>query len=178
MAADTDLLVYSFKHYGKEFIKQCGLSPDSYIQLAMQLAYYRIHHKQPPTYETATLRRFEEGRTDTIRLPNLESAMFTYEMVDSEQEPSDTELAHMLKYAIEKHKHYTVQVDFHYFKRMAIDIFEIFSDPLNSYLCICVIICLFSQLLILVVAIRTSCSVTFSWQCSNLLRRVLQYHWK
>uniref|UniRef100_A0A915AHW4 Choline/carnitine acyltransferase domain-containing protein n=1 Tax=Parascaris univalens TaxID=6257 RepID=A0A915AHW4_PARUN len=109
MAADTDLLVYSFKHYGKDFIKQCGLSPDSYIQLAMQLAYYRIHHKQPPTYETATLRRFEEGRTDTIRLPSLESAMFTYEMVESEQEPSDTELVHMLKYAIEKHKHYTVQ---------------------------------------------------------------------
>ncbi|VDM26890.1 unnamed protein product [Toxocara canis] len=109
MANDTDMKVYSFKHYGKKFVKQCGLSPDSYIQLAMQLAYYRIHHQQPPTYETATLRRFDEGRTETIRLPSLESEMFTYEMVDSEQDPSQTELIHMLKFAVEQHKHYTVQ---------------------------------------------------------------------
>uniref|UniRef100_A0A0M3K2Q8 Carn_acyltransf domain-containing protein n=1 Tax=Anisakis simplex TaxID=6269 RepID=A0A0M3K2Q8_ANISI len=84
----------------------------SYIQLSMQLAYYRIHHKQPSTYETATLRKYLNGRTDTIRLPSVESLIFTSAMIDADDDkkkPDDNDLMHMLKYAVQKHKHYTVQ---------------------------------------------------------------------
>jgi hypothetical protein len=38
---DLDLYVYRFSNYGKDFIKSCKVSPDAYIQLALQLAYYR-----------------------------------------------------------------------------------------------------------------------------------------
>lgn len=33
--------VFTFAVYGKEFIKQQKMSPDGFIQLALQLAFYR-----------------------------------------------------------------------------------------------------------------------------------------
>lgn len=39
--ADLDFFVYRFRGYGKGFIKGCKVSPDAYIQLALQLAYYK-----------------------------------------------------------------------------------------------------------------------------------------
>ena len=38
---DTDLCVFVFKHFGKNFIKTIKQSPDAYIQVCIQLAYYR-----------------------------------------------------------------------------------------------------------------------------------------
>jgi hypothetical protein len=35
---------YNFKFYGKEFIKKQRMSPDAYIQVALQLAFYRYKH--------------------------------------------------------------------------------------------------------------------------------------
>ncbi|CAJ0583155.1 unnamed protein product, partial [Mesorhabditis spiculigera] len=59
---DLEVRTYSFKNYGKNFPKQLKLSPDSFIQMAFQLAYYRLYNKVLPTYETATLRLFAEGQ--------------------------------------------------------------------------------------------------------------------
>lgn len=39
--ADLDFYVHRYKSYGKSFIKSCQVSPDCYIQLALQLAYYK-----------------------------------------------------------------------------------------------------------------------------------------
>lgn len=38
---DLDLYVYRYLDYGKNFIKSCQCSPDVYIQLALQLAYFK-----------------------------------------------------------------------------------------------------------------------------------------
>lgn len=38
---DLDFYVYRYKSYGKSFIKSCQVSPDCYIQLALQLAYFK-----------------------------------------------------------------------------------------------------------------------------------------
>lgn len=38
---DLDFYVYRYENYGKSFIKSCQVSPDVYIQLALQLAYYK-----------------------------------------------------------------------------------------------------------------------------------------
>lgn len=40
---DVDLHVYVQSAYGKGFMKKCKLSPDAYIQMALQLAHYRVH---------------------------------------------------------------------------------------------------------------------------------------
>jgi len=40
---DVDLHVYIQDIYGKGFMKKCKLSPDAYIQMALQLAHYRVN---------------------------------------------------------------------------------------------------------------------------------------
>ncbi|GFV89511.1 nibrin [Trichonephila clavipes] len=38
---DLDLFVHRFTKYGKEFIKKHRMSPDAFIQVALQLTYYK-----------------------------------------------------------------------------------------------------------------------------------------
>ncbi|XP_043209713.1 choline O-acetyltransferase-like, partial [Amphibalanus amphitrite] len=64
---DLDFLVLRFPEYGKNFIKSVRCSPDAYLQLALQLAYYRSHDELVATYESASIRRFRQGRVDNIR---------------------------------------------------------------------------------------------------------------
>lgn len=41
LAANLDMHVLDFTAYGKNFIKSQKMSPDSYIQMAMQYAFYK-----------------------------------------------------------------------------------------------------------------------------------------
>lgn len=103
---------FIFSDFGKNVPKSMGLSPDSFIQVAFQLTYYRLHHKCPPAYETGTLRKFEFGRTDTIRLPNPESVQFVEEM-ERNFYKSDVDYSHLqnlLSTAVKAHKHYSKDV--------------------------------------------------------------------
>lgn len=36
-----DLEIFRFTDHGKDFIKQQNISPDAYVQVALQLAYYK-----------------------------------------------------------------------------------------------------------------------------------------
>ena len=42
LADDLHLHILMHPAYGKGFMKKCNLSPDAYIQMALQLAYYRL----------------------------------------------------------------------------------------------------------------------------------------
>jgi len=42
LMGDVDLHLLMHDSYGKGFIKCCDVSPDAYIQMALQLAYYRV----------------------------------------------------------------------------------------------------------------------------------------
>lgn len=105
-ADDLDVVVYSFKRYGKNFPKSVKISPDSYIQMAFQLAFYKIHSTLPPTYETATLRKFDEGRTENIRSPNSLADVFVKKMASGVEPVADVYEA--LKAAADSHKKYTM----------------------------------------------------------------------
>ncbi|XP_068621697.1 choline O-acetyltransferase [Battus philenor] len=65
--ADLDFKVYTYKGYGREFMKSCRTSPDVYIQLALQYTYFKMYGYLVSTYESASLRRFRCGRVDNIR---------------------------------------------------------------------------------------------------------------
>ncbi|KAM9047147.1 palmitoyl thioesterase CPT1C isoform 6-T6 [Megaptera novaeangliae] len=41
LSGNIDCHVFPFSHFGKSFIKRCHLSSDSFIQMALQLAYFR-----------------------------------------------------------------------------------------------------------------------------------------
>lgn len=48
-------------------MKAAKIHPDAFVQAALQLVYYRLHEKMAPTYETATMRAYYRGRTETVR---------------------------------------------------------------------------------------------------------------
>uniref|UniRef100_H3CTB4 Choline O-acetyltransferase n=1 Tax=Tetraodon nigroviridis TaxID=99883 RepID=H3CTB4_TETNG len=107
---NLDINVYKFHNYGKEFIKKQKMSPDAYIQVALQLAYYRnrCHGRPVSTYESASIRRFQEGRVDNIRSATPEALAFVKAMTDGNLTTKDTEKMEMLRAAIAAQTKYTI----------------------------------------------------------------------
>lgn len=64
-------------------MKKCSVSPDAYIQMALQLAYYRDAGRFSLTYEASMTRLFREGRTETVRPCTIESSDWVRSMNDS-----------------------------------------------------------------------------------------------
>lgn len=74
--------------YGKRAIKAFGVSPDSWAQMIVQLAFARLGEKTGVpraggTYEAATTRRFLKGRTEAIRVVSTESDAWVASMLDT-----------------------------------------------------------------------------------------------
>ncbi|XP_018413912.1 PREDICTED: choline O-acetyltransferase [Nanorana parkeri] len=107
---NLDFTVYKFKKYGKEFIKKQRMSPDAFIQLSLQLAFYRCHRKLVPTYESASIRRFRMGRVDNIRSSTAEALTFVKAMVDGKDTVPDSEKMSLFQNAIEAQTNYTILV--------------------------------------------------------------------
>lgn len=107
LVRNLELNCFQYDKYGKNFIKSQKLSPDSYLQMAMQLAFYRLHKVPGAHYESAATRMYVGGRTETIRSCSIESIEFAKTMLNSKSSPKDKISA--LKGAINSHKNYTVQ---------------------------------------------------------------------
>lgn len=82
LISDLHLRILVHNNYGKGFMKKCRLSPDAYIQMALQLAYYRDAGRFSLTYEASMTRLFREGRTETVRPCTIESAAWVKSMGD------------------------------------------------------------------------------------------------
>ncbi|PKK47051.1 hypothetical protein CI102_7532 [Trichoderma harzianum] len=76
------LAVQAYQAYGKGLIKQFKCSPDAYVQMIIQLAYFKMYGKNRPTYESAATRRFQLGRTETCRSVSDESVAWCKSMAD------------------------------------------------------------------------------------------------
>ncbi|KAM4636173.1 choline O-acetyltransferase [Discoglossus pictus] len=105
---NLDFTVYKFKKYGKEFIKKQKMSPDAFIQVSLQLAFYRCHRRLVPTYESASIRRFQRGRVDNIRSSTSEALEFVKAMVDGEKTIPHSEKMKYLRDAITAQTNYTL----------------------------------------------------------------------
>lgn len=78
----TDTSVLMFSEFGSRTIsKQFGVSPDAFVQMAFQLAYYRLKNRVGSTYESANTKGFYHGRTETIRSVSSKSKLFCEEFV-------------------------------------------------------------------------------------------------
>jgi len=99
---ELDLEVIKFGTYGKSFVKQQKVAPDSFFQMALQVTYYRMHGEPAPTYESASTRTFSKGRTDTIRSCSIESLDLCKAMVDDNVAAS-TKLSKLMT-AIQTHR--------------------------------------------------------------------------
>ncbi|MCJ1309293.1 Carnitine O-acetyltransferase mitochondrial [Agyrium rufum] len=84
-----ELKVQAYQGYGKGLIKRFKCSPDACIQMIIQLAYHKFYGINRPTYESATTRRFQQGRTETCRSVSDESVAFCEGMADPEITPEE-----------------------------------------------------------------------------------------
>lgn len=99
--SDVDLRLLMHDAYGKGFIKRLKVSPDAYIQMALQLAYYRDVGRLSLTYEASMTRLYREGRTETVRPVTIESADWVYSMSDAKKSVQDR--LKLLKRACDQH---------------------------------------------------------------------------
>lgn len=99
---DLDLFVRDHDKWGKGIIKKCGVSPDAFIQMAIQLAYFKENKKFVQTYEASMTRLYLNGRTETVRSCTLEATEFVKAMV--ENSVSTEEKIRLLKRACVKHQ--------------------------------------------------------------------------
>ncbi|PCH35943.1 acyltransferase ChoActase/COT/CPT [Wolfiporia cocos MD-104 SS10] len=67
LICQNDCQALEFKGYGKAFITSHGFSPDAFVQMAFQAAYYGLYGRIECTYEPAMTKHFLHGRTEAIR---------------------------------------------------------------------------------------------------------------
>lgn len=101
LADDVHLHVFAFKHFGKGLVKKFRMSPDAFIQAALQTAHIRDKGHFSLTYEASMTRLFREGRTETVRSCTNEMAAFARSMQDESLE--NKERLQLLRTAAEKH---------------------------------------------------------------------------
>jgi len=65
-----------FSQYGKNFMTSMGFSPDAFVQMAFQAAYYGLYGRVECTYEPAMTKVYLHGRTEAIRSVTPESVDF------------------------------------------------------------------------------------------------------
>ncbi|XP_030649776.1 carnitine O-palmitoyltransferase 1, liver isoform [Chanos chanos] len=101
LADDVDCHVFPFRDFGKGRIKKLKISPDAFIQIALQLAYYRDRGGFCLTYEASMTRLFREGRTETVRSCSNESCAFVLAL-EGGQEPE--QCRKLFRLAAERHQ--------------------------------------------------------------------------
>ncbi|KAI1336288.1 acyltransferase ChoActase/COT/CPT [Xylariaceae sp. FL0016] len=99
-----ELAVQAYQGYGKGLIKKFKTSPDAYVQMIIQLAYYKMYGKNRPTYESAATRRFQLGRTETCRSVSDDSVAFCNAMADPSA--TDADRADLFRKATAAHIEY------------------------------------------------------------------------
>lgn len=137
-----ELVVQAFQGYGKGLIKKFKCSPDAYVQMVIQLAYYKMYGKSRPTYESASTRKFQEGRTETTRTVSDESVAFC--KAHHDPNVSREEVVKLFRAALSQHTKYTLEasdgrgVDRHLFGLKKLlqpgeKLPAIYEDPAYSY---------------------------------------------
>uniref|UniRef100_T1PAT8 Choline/Carnitine o-acyltransferase n=1 Tax=Musca domestica TaxID=7370 RepID=T1PAT8_MUSDO len=140
----TDVLITHevFYDYGKDYIKTCKLHPDSFVQVIMQLAYYEMNNEIASVYETALMRHYYNGRTETLR--SCTSDVYKFLQIASDNKSTKSEIVNAFRKAVNHHNHMMNEarkghgVDRHLFGLWCIayenkmDIPDFYSEPLYT----------------------------------------------
>ena len=92
VATDTHCLEFGSHDtcgYGKLFIVSHQLSPDSFVQLSMMLAYYQLYGKLVCAYEPVLTKQFYHGRTEAMRPATLQAKKLCELFCQNDSDSSD-----------------------------------------------------------------------------------------
>jgi carnitine O-acetyltransferase len=141
-----DIKTWQYFGFGKDDIKLFKASPDSFVQMLIQLAYYKYTGVLRPTYESASTRKYFKGRTETCRSVSIEALKFVQDW-ENTSIPIEQKLE-SFRAAIKSHGNYIklassgFGVDRHLFglKQMLDDstkdskiVKEFFNNPVSGY---------------------------------------------
>ena len=101
MCNTVDYDVCEFRRFGLREMKRLKVSADVFVQMAMQLAYHRLHNRFGTTYETAGTRKFLHGRTETMRPLTKEATVWVESM--SRPQTSPVEQRRLFEQVAKKH---------------------------------------------------------------------------
>uniref|UniRef100_A0A914ENB6 carnitine O-palmitoyltransferase n=1 Tax=Acrobeloides nanus TaxID=290746 RepID=A0A914ENB6_9BILA len=79
---DVEMGLFVWTEFGKGHIKKWRFSPDAFMQMALQLTYFRNQGHFSLTYEASMTRLYRDGRTETVRSCTIESCAFVNAMLD------------------------------------------------------------------------------------------------
>ncbi|XP_063985570.1 carnitine O-palmitoyltransferase 2, mitochondrial-like isoform X2 [Diachasmimorpha longicaudata] len=83
--------------FGKKQCKGFGVSPDAVMQVAFQLALYKLEKRSVPTYESCSTSAFRHGRTETIRSCTSQTKALCKAIVESgSSKVNDNELKKLI----------------------------------------------------------------------------------
>jgi carnitine O-acetyltransferase len=107
LTSEYEMDVQSFRGYGSLWMKKAGYSPDAYVQMAIQLATYRLFGSQQATYESTQVRPFLHGRTETTRAVSPASQAFVKAMGLRSGSGDGSDKKHLLEQAVQSHANYS-----------------------------------------------------------------------
>ncbi|WP_053957323.1 choline/carnitine O-acyltransferase [Inediibacterium massiliense] len=81
VVSNTETRVFHFDQFGKKLIKTFGISPDAFVQLALQLAQYKLYGRCYSVYEAVMTRKFLAGRIEVMYCVSMESIEFIKNMI-------------------------------------------------------------------------------------------------
>ncbi|XP_014272988.1 carnitine O-palmitoyltransferase 2, mitochondrial [Halyomorpha halys] len=97
-----DIELLEFLKFGRKLCKSHDISPDSIMQLAFQLAYYKLKKSFASTYESCSTAAFKHGRTETVRPCTVETKKLC-EAIIKKDTLSKADLLRMMKECSLKH---------------------------------------------------------------------------
>ncbi|KAL4150676.1 hypothetical protein PRNP1_010077 [Phytophthora ramorum] len=101
------MLVVRNKSFGKTKLRAVKLFPDTFVQMAIQLAGYRVFGRAVATYESGHTRMFVQGRTETIR--TVTSEVLAWLEAHAQRDVDEAEVVAKLKRAMARHKEISLE---------------------------------------------------------------------
>ena len=83
----TDIATIESVH--RKWPKKFNIGVDGMMQMAIQLAHYKMHNKMVSTYESASTAAFRHGRTETIRSATSDAEKFCQLMTSTSASPQE-----------------------------------------------------------------------------------------
>lgn len=99
--ADYVTDVRTFDAFGTDEMKRLKFSPDSFFHMALQVAQYRTFGHMRSTYESVSMRTFNEGRTECLRPSSAENLAVAKAMAEVERD--STEIHRLMQEASVSH---------------------------------------------------------------------------